>query len=522
MLDRIETSDSALRTSEAQFRLVTDQARVSLAHLDRAHHYKFANQPYAERYGRLLPEIIGKHAREVVGSVLYERALPFIEKVLAGEQVQFELESPGPDARPRWSHGEYTPERNSAGEVVGFVVAHTDITQRKRAEMEMERARDQALAASRAKDDFLAALSHELRTPLNPVLLLASDAAANPLLPAETRADFEKIRRNVELEARLIDDLLDLTRITRGKLPLEMQPLDLLAVLQDAIATVKADAEEKKIALIFDWQANMQQIVGDAVRLRQIFWNVLKNAVKFTPAGGEITIQTRPAAANRVMVQITDTGIGLTDWEIGRVFNAFSQGEHAGPAGSHQFGGLGLGLAITQMLMELHSGVIRATSRGRDLGATFTLEFPLAAPAGEEKNSAAPAGPGAATAAGGSIRTKGKRILLVEDHEPTRAVLAHLLTRRHYKVSAAASVAEAQALVRRENFDLVLSDIGLPDGNGYALMAELRDKYGLSGIALTGYGMDQDVARARNSGFVAHLTKPVRVETLEQALQKAV
>ncbi len=905
MLDRIQTSDSALRASEAQFRLVTDQAKVSLAHLDCNYCYKFANQNYCERYGLERHQIVGKHAAEVVGPILFQRALPFINQVLAGQQVQFELESLDADSNPRWSHAVYTPEKNSAGEVIGFVAAHTDITLRKRhevelaklmqktdaqarlfdatlssikdlaytfdlegnwiyankpllqiwgkslkeitgksslelgyppelaarlkqqvkevvetrqpvrgetyytdaagvedyheyifspvlaadgtvaavcgttrlaterkrvesllrqnealfsalvdqapngvyvvdaqfrlqqinaralpafenihpqigrdfaevmeilwgaelsakivkifrhtlatgeryisprfseirqdlgeeksyewetqrvtlpdgqhgvvcyfsdvteqqrearasqqlaaivessadaiiskdlngvitswisgaallfwypaaeviarpvtilipqdhlddepkilerirrneriehyetirqrkdgklleisltvspivnadgkvigaskiardvteqkqAERELERAHKEAVAASRAKDDFLAALSHELRTPLNPVLLVASDAAENPKLPAEIRADFDMIRRNVELEARLIDDLLDLTRITRGKLSLEMQPLDVLTVLQDAITTVLADVEKKHIRLNFDFQAEQYSIVGDAVRLRQIFWNVLKNAVKFTPAGGKITIETRLlAASEKIAVKIIDTGIGMTAGEIGNVFNAFAQGEHAGTSGSHQFGGLGLGLAISRLLVELHSGTIQAMSAGRDQGATFIIEFPVSA-ARTEQNGGRPSSAPSTPVSPSLVKQKpGIRILLIEDHEPTRTALNYLLTRRSYKVFSAASLAEARALAQREKFDLVVSDIGLPDGSGYNLMSELRDNFGLKGIALTGYGMEHDVLRAKNAGFIAHLTKPVRMESLERAL----
>ena len=521
MLERIEASDLALRASEAQFRLVTDQAPVMLAHMDRHYRYKFVNQSYAEHYGRKPQEIVGKLAVEIVGQELFERARPYVDGVLTGEQKQFEMEISTGARLPRWSHVVYTPERTPAGEVVGFVAVHTDITLRKQTEIEIERARDQALAASRAKDDFLAALSHELRTPLNPVLLLASDGAGNLQLPVETRAEFEMIRRNVELEARLIDDLLDLTRITRGKLALEMQPLDTLAVLREAMATIRADAEEKNIALVCDWAAETQMIIiGDGVRLQQIFWNVLKNAVKFTPAGGRIMIRPR-TIGGKAVVTIADTGIGMTPSEIGQVFNAFSQGEHAGLAGSHQFGGLGLGLAISHSLVELQSGTIRAESAGRHQGATFTIDFPLARP-NPEKDGASPAKALAAKVPAGSNRKEGFRILRVEDHEPTRIALTNLLTRRHYKVLAAASVAEAMALVSRESFDVVVSDIGLPDGNGYSLMSELRDHYGLNGIALTGYGMDQDINRAREAGFVSHLTKPVRVDALEQALMDAI
>jgi signal transduction histidine kinase len=411
-----------------------------------------------------------------------------------------------------------SPITDASGKVIGASKIARDITDQKQAERELERAHKEAVAASRAKDDFLAALSHELRTPLNPVLLIASDAANDPKLPEEIRADFDMIRRNVELEARLIDDLLDLTRITRGKLSLDMRLLDVREVLEEAIAIVRADAEKKQIALTLDYGKERQMISGDAVRLQQIFWNVLKNAVKFTPDGGKINVEIHaPAESGKILVKIADTGIGLTPAESGHVFNIFAQGDHADADGSHRFGGLGLGLAISRMLAELHSGAIYAASAGRDQGATFTIELPRLEADGKN-NSTSSELKKTGDSRVSSEKNSGLRILLVEDHEPTRTALANLLTRRNYKVRAAASVTEARALAKRETFDLVVSDIGLPDGNGYALMAELRDAFGLKGIALTGYGMDRDVTAAQNAGFVAHLTKPIRVESLEKAL----
>jgi PAS domain S-box-containing protein len=518
MLERIQSSDSALRASEAQFRLVTDQAPVLLEHVNNESRYKFVNRPFAEFYGRKPEEIIGKHAVEIVGMESFRRVRPHVVKVLEGQPAQFELELANSKGERRWHHVEYTPEKNSGGEVVGFVAVYTDITDRKRVEMEIESARDKALAASRAKDDFLAALSHELRTPLNPVLLVASDAALNPELSADLRACFDMIRRNVELEARLIDDLLDLTRITRGKLSLEKQPLDVRTILNETLAIVRADADKKRIQLICDFESAPQMILGDAVRLQQIFWNILKNAVKFTPEAGEIKMVSRTLLkAGKVCVEITDTGVGLTSEEILHIFDAFAQGEHAG---SHRFGGLGLGLTISRKLVELHSATISAASSGRDLGATFTVEFPLLSDR-NPTDAAAKIDFPAPRQSKTVERHPGGRILLVEDHEPTRNALTHLLSRRDYQVFAASTLAEARALARQEHFDLVVSDIGLPDGDGYTLMSELRDAFGLKGIALSGYGMEQDLARGKAAGFVTHLIKPVRVESLEKALSDA-
>ncbi len=266
---------------------------------------------------------------------------------------------------------------------------HAAVAALRLAEREATQARDKALAASRAKDEFLAALSHELRTPLNPVLLLASDAASNPEIPSPLRADFEMIAKNVSLEARLIDDLLDLTRITRGKLTLDLGPGDIHRILHDALATVRQDVEEKRLRVRLDLAAERHTLVGDSVRLQQVFWNVLKNAVKFTPEGGAITIETRLIAGGaRLLVRVTDTGIGLTSKEIDRIFDAFSQGDHA-EGRHHQFGGLGLGLAISRTLVEMHSGTIRASSGGRDQGAIFEIELPLDMP-GRPRDSASP------------------------------------------------------------------------------------------------------------------------------------
>jgi CheY-like chemotaxis protein len=258
-------------------------------------------------------------------------------------------------------------------------------------------------------------------------------------------------------------------------------------------------------------------ILGDSVRLQQIFWNILKNAVKFTPEGGAITIESHLLPeSGKISVTIADTGIGLTTDEISHIFDAFAQGDHA-TGGSHRFGGLGLGLTISRMLVEIHGGMITATSAGRDRGATFVIKLPALPRGGssngftareleEEKSTSPPQA------------HPGRRILLVEDHEPTRTALAYLLTRRDYKVLSAVSVAEARALARQNHFDLVVSDIGLPDGDGYDLMSGLRDDFGLKGIALSGYGMEKDIAKGKLAGFVAHLVKPVRVESLEKAL----
>ena len=405
-----------------------------------------------------------------------------------------------------------SPIKDATGKIIGASKIARDITEQKRIQRELNRVHVEVLAASRAKDDFLAALSHELRTPLNPVLLLSSEAAANQDLPPRVRTDFDTIRKNIELEARLIDDMLDITRISRGKLELHLKPVAIHGVLSDAISIVQTDMEQKNIRLTLKLNATKQTVSGDAVRLQQIFWNVLKNAAKFTPKNGKISVETKTVNSS-VIIEVSDTGIGMTAQEIGPVFDAFSQGKHTG------FGGLGLGLAITRKLTELHHGSILASSKGKGRGATFVIELPLTQKA--VKISPALPEPPARPPSPSSNPAGPIRILLVEDHEPTRLALTQLLLRRHYKVEAAASLAEARALAQDHDFNLLISDIGLPDGNGCDLMREIGEVQSIQGIALTGYGMEEDVAKTRDAGFIAHLTKPVRIESLETALSKA-
>ncbi|MGA2030207.1 MAG: ATP-binding protein [Verrucomicrobiota bacterium] len=529
MLERIQTSDAALRESERRERERAEELAVMIESVpvpviivhDADGRHMTGNRaadnlvriPSGGEISKSAPDDLKpKHFKSFKdGRELQPDELP-AQRAARGEPVKdFEFDLVFDDGTVLNLLGYGTPLLDEQGRPRGAVHTLVDITERKRVEAILREAKEAAETANRSKDDFLAALSHELRTPLNPVLLLASEAAEDVQLPAEVRAQFATIRNNVELEARLIDDLLDLTRITRGKLSLDQQKLDAHEVLGEAIRIVRADAAAKKIAWALDFRAKEHVVSGDSVRLQQIFWNVLKNAVKFTPEAGKITVQTF-VKNDTIFIEITDTGIGINPEELKRVFNAFAQGDHA-ESGLHRFGGLGLGLAISQRLAELHSGIIQASSKGRDKGATFTIKLPLCAEA-DRKNETKDTTPSKDS----KMTARGNRILLVEDHEPTRTALTHLLTRRNFEVLTAASVAEGREMACKNKIDLLISDIGLPDGSGYALMSELRKLYELNGIALTGYGMEEDIERSQKAGFVAHLTKPVRIQSLDSAL----
>jgi PAS domain S-box-containing protein len=379
-----------------------------------------------------------------------------------------------------------------------------------RAALAIDNARlySRAEAASRAKDRFLAALSHELRTPLTPVLLRVAALAGSSELPRALRDDLRMIQRNVELEAKLIDDLLDLTRITRGKLSLHFEVVDVHEVLEHVVEICREEAGSKRLEIDIAAAATEPHVWADPGRLRQVFWNLVKNAVKFTPAGGRIEVRTGNPEPGKIRIAVVDHGIGIEPEVLPRLFNAFEQGD---PTVTRSFGGLGLGLAISKALVDLHDGTLTGMSSGRGHGATFTVTLAIvAAPRPEEI--AAAAGVGAA---------RGLRLLLVEDHEPTLEVMAALLEMAGHDVNTAPDLRSARALAASHEFDLVVSDLGLPDGTGFDLMRELRDLYGLKGIAVSGYGMEEDMRRSREAGFLEHLVKPVDVEKLKAALARA-
>jgi PAS domain S-box-containing protein len=525
MLNQIQASHTALRASEERLSAVFQQAGTGIAQTDLSGRFIMVNDRYCEIVGRTREVLLQLRMQDIIHPADIGHHL-FLTENSARDASSFVIETryDRPSGGFVWVRNSVAFICNSQRVVVSAIAVTEDITASKRTEKELERARDEALAASRAKDDFLAALSHELRTPLNPVLLLASEAAEDVSLPPGVRADFATIRKNVELEARLIDDLLDLTRITRGKLLLDMQPQDIHTILRDSLATVQAELDRKSIVPRLDFAATNSLVSGDAVRLQQIFWNVLKNAVKFTPEKGAITVETRVGTdTGALTIEISDTGIGMLPSELERIFDAFSQGDHAGGGGSHRFGGVGLGLAISRMLAELHHGSIRASSMGRGCGAKFSIELPLIHTDSRSPlplPGAGPSAPQIVLNTAQTTKTVRGRILLIEDHAPTRLTLQQLLLRRSYEVVAAGSVTEARDLMTREHVDFVISDIGLPDGNAYDLMAELRGRLGLTGIALTGYGMESDIARSHAAGFVIHLTKPLRVQSLDEALAK--
>ena len=359
--------------------------------------------------------------------------------------------------------------------------------------------------ANKAKDDFLAVLSHELRTPLTPALAAASYLADHEDLSPQLREEVTAIRTSVRLEARLIDDLLDLTRITRGKIEFHLEVADVHSLLRNSLEIARDNILEKHLDLVVNFGADRHHVWADAIRLQQVFWNLLNNAVKFSKKSGRITMRTTNEDG-RFVFQITDTGVGIEPEQQNRVFHAFEQGE---PAISRKFGGLGLGLAISKRLLELQGGTISVHSEGLNRGASFKLSL------------ATVDSPKVATVSH-SITDKGParslQLLVVDDHPQTLRVLASLLRKQGHKVLTAECVQAAIKLLEDERFDGLISDIGLPDGNGCDVMRAAKARQSLVGIALSGFGMEEDVRRSMDAGFEHHLTKPIDFQELKRFL----
>jgi PAS domain S-box-containing protein len=403
------------------------------------------------------------------------------------------------------------PIRGDDNIVHGVVLVFRDFSERKQYEKNLQQAKEEAETANIAKDNFLAVLSHELRTPLTPVLVTLTSWEQSDTLPAALRDDVQTLRRCVELEARLIDDLLDLTRIVRGKLALHLEEVDVHSLIQAVTGMYRSDMDKKAIQLSLHLDAADHFASADPGRLQQVFWNILKNAAKFTPHGGSIEIKSTNSSDGRLLIAFADTGAGMTPETIARIFKPFEQGSSEIV---RRYGGLGLGLAISKAFVEAQNGTIDAVSPGPGQGSTFTLCLPAS-----HSPTQTPCAP-----SDSPVRHDGHRqleILLVEDHDDTSRVLGRLLEGLGHRVRIADSVASAVAAAKHP-FDLLLSDIGLPDGSGIDLIHQLRQNGDLKGpaVALTGFGMEEDLAKSHEAGFTEHLTKPVNFQRLQMVVQK--
>jgi PAS domain S-box-containing protein len=458
-----------------------------------------------------------------------ERVGAAIKKAIESRApYQIEFRVVHPTGEVRWLTTTGKVFFSDDGKPMRMMGATSDITARKDAERERDElfereraARAEAERASEAKSEFLATLSHELRTPLTPVLLTASLLENRRELPDDVRRDLSTIRRNVELESRLISDLLDLTRITRGKLELDLQDVDLHLIIR---AAADICVRESSAPVRLELNAARPTVRGDSTRLTQIFWNLINNAQKFTPPDGSIVLRTSDDAARDVIrIELSDTGVGIDHAVLPRLFSAFEQGE---VRAARTQAGLGLGLSISRKLAEAHGGTVTAQSPGRNRGATFVVELPVAVhapytPSTTTAPAPAPSSSFAAHLRASAAQMRPLNVLLVEDHAPTLEVLTRLLEILGHKVTPANSVESARAAASDNGiFDILISDLGLPDGTGLDVMRHIGPRYAGRAIALTGYGMESDIMATRSVGFAEHLIKPVDLATLQNAIAR--
>jgi PAS domain S-box-containing protein len=384
---------------------------------------------------------------------------------------------------------------------------------------EVTKTKEEAEAANAAKDQFLAVLSHELRTPLTPVLIAVDDLLRESNIRPDIREALEMTHRNIELEARLIDDLLDLTRIQRGKLALHFVATDAHTILHNSIDICKADIQSKNLQISLGLAANCHFVYADPARLQQVFWNLIKNAVKFTDPFGSIIFRSSNTSTGTLQIEVEDSGIGIEAHILPKVFDAFEQGEKSR---TRRFGGLGLGLAISKNLIDAHQGKLSVHSAGRELGTKFVIELNTV------DMKVAASHPGTDSAHVDNVHPSSHttaahhgclKILLVEDNQETGTLLRRILERRGYQVELATTMNSAIQAANRTTFDLLISDVGLPDGSGLELMQHLRLTSQIPGIAMSGFGMDEDIRNSLEAGFLEHLIKPISIAKLEETIK---
>jgi PAS domain S-box-containing protein len=517
-------AQKALQESEARFRWLFASNVIGVAFWNLDGKVIEANDAYLQLIGYTREEML-------VGTINWEEMTPpenkDINRQVVDELHQFGFSAP---IENYYIHktGRLVPiliacafHEDSQSDGIAFVI---DLTERKQAEKEREEllerektARAQAEAANRIKDEFLAILSHELRSPLNPILGWSKIITRQNLSPAKITEGLTIIERNANSLAQLIKDLLDVSQILRGKLSLNISPVNLETTISAALETVRLAAEAKAIQLYSIITSNIGTVLGDITRLQQVVWNLLANAVKFTPNGGRVEIRLQKVGTY-AQIQVSDTGIGITPDFLPHVFDSFRQ---ADSRTTRRFGGLGLGLAIVKHIVEMHGGTVTAQSQGEGQGSTFTVRLPLMQVRSQiTQDAEQPQNP---------LELNGVKVLLVDDEADSREMAAFVLETSGAKVTNTKSAHEALQALTTAKPDILVLDIGMPEINGYMLLQQIRSLSPQQGgkipaIALTAYAGQLDKNKAISAGFQAHLSKPVEptelVEVVAQVLNR--
>lgn len=467
----------------------------------------------AERiFGYVAEEMIGQSVLKLVPTDRKEEEPKILQRLRRSERVDhFETVRVRKDGQHIDVSLTISPVKDATGKVVGASKIARDITELKRAAVEREQlleserlARSQAEHANRMKDEFLATISHELRTPLNAIVGWTEVLKSGPNSPEDLAEGLAVIERNAQVQAQLIDDLLDLGRISSGKMTLSIEPVDIAAIVRDAIAAVQHAADQKQIAIKAVLNEHHGHMTGDVKRLRQVVWNVLNNAIKFTPNHGRVLV-TLSRVNSHIDLVVIDTGRGIPAEFLPHVFERFRQGD---ASITRQHGGLGIGLALVKQLVELHAGSVHAASPGVGQGATFTISLPITAAHMEMRPAPAPASP----LADADADLAGIRVLAIDDDRDSLEVLRRILSGRNADVQTASSAEQAFELFRAAPPDVILSDIGMPGQDGYELIRRIRQLPGGAGVpaaALTALARSEDRMRALRAGFQTHISKPV-------------
>ena len=511
-------TEEALKVSDNRFRIMADSAPVLIWMANTARTFTWFNKTWRDFTGRPLEEEIGfgwtqnVHAEDLphcleTFSQSFEKRVPFRLEHRLGRS----------DGSWRWVVNQGTPlYEGLTGSFTGFVGSCIDITDMKQAQSERDEllqaersARTEAERLGHMKDEFLATLSHELRTPLNAILGWASLLRRLGSESADYHRGLDTIERNARVQSQIVSDLLDMSRIISGKVQLEIQPLDLQEILTAAIDSVRPSIDAKSLRLRTVLDARAARIRGDANRLQQVFWNLLTNAVKFTPSRGSIQVSLERVNSH-VEVTVQDSGIGIKPEFLAFVFDRFRQ---ADSTTTRRYGGLGLGLSIVKHLVEHHGGSVRVKSPGEGQGSSFIVALPVSAIRTDPTAQSSSASLGAFDLATVELPSlTNVRVLIVDDEDDARYLIDRFIVDRGGRTVMAKSAAEALQLLANEPIDIIVSDVGMPDIDGYELIRRIRKSSTVPNtmaIALTAYARAEDRQRALLAGYQMHLSKPV-------------
>ncbi|WP_395748857.1 ATP-binding protein [Prosthecobacter sp.] len=469
------------------------------------------NQGAERIFGYTAEEMVGQSILRLIPAERQNEERQILDKLCNGERVDhFETQRIRKDGNIVEVSLCISPVRDDGGFIVGASKIARDISMQKKATQLAATAMQESELQGRMKDEFLATLSHELRTPLQAILGWTQILLSGHCEPEEVRQGIEVIDRNAHAQCRIIDDLLDMNRILSGKVRLEVQRVELIPLLEDAIENARPAANAKNLRLQSVFDPAAQPVFGDPNRLQQIFWNLLNNAIKFTASGGRIQVLLTRVHSH-LEVSVNDTGIGIDPDFLPHVFERFRQ---ADASSTRTQGGLGLGLAIVKHLAELHGGTVKASSAGRNQGSTFTLMLPMVVIQPEtEAGSRHPASSERSSSAGNAPHLDEIRVMIVDDEEDSRNLLQKMLAKAGAVVTTARSVQQALDLWGQAAPDVLISDIGMPDRDGYSLIREIRQLPASQGgnvpaIALTAYTRTEDRIKAIAAGFQMHISKP--------------